>query len=276
MPCTIKHLTLHGLAEVDYQAESLNAAVRYEPEDGVYTVANTFNTFQVLKFDAHLDRLEDSARRAGIPFTLNRVHLRQGLRQMIAGAGYGDVRFRLTVPRNTPDTLILSIEPFVPQPQSVYEQGVRCITAPNSARDNAAAKTTGWMHKRGALQAKMTNGIYDTFLLSADGHLLEGLGSNFYAILDDELRTAGAGVLYGISRQIVFTVAEGIIPVREEAAHQDDIPQLQEAFLSSSSRGIVPVVEIDGVKIGAGVPGAKTRALRAAYLAWVDAHLEEL
>lgn len=276
MPCAIKHLTPHGLAEVDYQAGSLNDAVRYEPDNGVYTVANTFNTFQVLKFDAHLDRLEDSARRAGIPFTLNRAHLRQGLRQMIADADYGDVRFRITVPRDMPDNLILSIEPFVPQPQSVYEQGVRCITAPNSARDNAAAKTTGWMHKRGALQAKMTNGIYDTFLLSTDGHLLEGLGSNFYAILDDALRTAGEGVLYGISRQIVFAVAEGIIPVQEKAVHHHDIPRLQEAFLSSSSRGIVPVVDIDGVQIGDGSPGEKTRALRAAYLAWVDAHLEDL
>ncbi len=89
MPCLIKRLTPDGLQAVDYHADSLADAARYEPHDGVYTITNTYHTFQVLKLDAHLDRLEDSARLAGIPLALHRSALRAALRQMIAEAGYG-------------------------------------------------------------------------------------------------------------------------------------------------------------------------------------------
>jgi branched-subunit amino acid aminotransferase/4-amino-4-deoxychorismate lyase len=55
-----------------------------------------------------------------------------------------------------------------------------------------------------------------------------------------------------------------------------DIPRFEEAFITSSSRGIIPVVAIDGATIGSGKPGAKTLALRERYGAWVKAHLEDL
>jgi branched-chain amino acid aminotransferase len=273
-PCLIKTLTPAGLGNVPYTANSLADAVAYEPHDGVYTVTNTYNTFQVLKFDSHLDRLEDSARRENIPLVLNRRTLRVSLRQMIADANFGDVRFRITVPRDQPDHLILSIEPFVPQPPEVYEKGVRCITLPDTARHNPAAKTTGWMHDRE--QYALPDGIYTGLLLDADGNILEGMTSNFYGVLDGELRTAGQGALPGIAQQIVFTLAPEILPLRKDAVHKTDIPRLAEAFVTSSSRGIVPVIEIDGILIGLGKPGIRTLSLRERYLTWVSAHLEEL
>ena len=91
-----------------------------------------------------------------------------------------------------------------------------------------------------------------------------------------ELRTAGKDVLPGIAQQIVFEVAPEVVPVRRDAVNVVDIPRLEEAFVTSSSRGIIPVVAIDGVTIGSGKPGVKTCALRERYAAWVDAHLEDL
>lgn len=276
MPTLIYKLTSDGLLPVDYTAASLAEAAQYEPDEGVYTVANTFNTYQTLKFEAHLDRLEDSARRADIPLMLDRLALKAALRQMIIEAGFGSVRFRVTVPKATPDQFILTIEPFSPPSQQIKEDGVHCITVGQHARQNAAAKTTDWMHARKALSDAMPEGIYDTFLLDDDGFLLEGLGSNFYAILDDELRTADSGVLLGIAQQIVFEVAPSVLPMKKEAVHIDDLPRFQEAFLTSSSRGIIPVIEIDGVAIGDGVRGEYTKQLQQAYDKWVDEHLTEL
>jgi branched-chain amino acid aminotransferase len=273
-PCLIRELTPTGLAPVSYTADSLAEAAHFEPYDGVYTVTNTYNTFKVLKFDAHLDRLEDSARRANIPLKLDRPRLRSALRQIIAESGYGDARFRITVGREHPDHFILSVEPFKPQPPEVYANGVCCITLPDSARQNAAAKTTGWMHDREKIT--LPPGIYTGLLLNGEGDILEGESSNFYAVMDGELRTAGADVLPGIAQQIVFAVANGLMPIRKEPVNVRDLPALQEAFITSSSRGIVPVVAIDNVTLGDGTPGPHTRALRGAYLAWVDAHLEEL
>ena len=276
MPSLIKILTSNGLENAPYVADSLADAARFEPHDGVYTITNTYNVTQVLKLDAHLNRLEDSARRAGIALRLDRAALRGALRSMIAEADYGDVRFRVTVPQDQPDRLILSVEPFKPLDADIIARGVRCVTVRDAARHDPAAKTTDWMHDRDAIERALPLGVYTGLLLGEGGAILEGLSSNFYAVLNGELRTAGSGVLPGIAQQIVFEVAPRVLPLRKDAVTVADIPRLSEAFITSSSRGIVPVIEIDGIPIGAGVPGTHTLALRREYTAWMEDHLEEL
>jgi branched-chain amino acid aminotransferase len=281
--CVIRRLTADGLHPVDYRADSLAEAAFYEPREGVYTIANTFETYKVLKFDAHLDRLEDSAARQGIPLKLDRARLRQALRQMIEEAPFGgraepsgDVRFRVTVPAASPDALILSIEPFRPLRADFIAHGIRCITVPGSARVNPAAKTTEWMHDRRQIEESLPAGIYTGLLLNEKGEILEGLSSNFYAVMDGELRTAVEGVLPGISQQIVFEVAPLVLPVNPTPITVNDLPRITEAFITSSSRGVVPVVEIDGIGIGDGLPGVKTMSIRHEYIGWMQAHLEPL
>jgi len=276
MPAFIRKLTASGLEPVDYTADSLTEAAHHEPATGIYTVTNTYNVFHTLKLNAHLDRMEDSAQRAGITLNLDRERLRMKLRHMIAESNYGDVRFRVTVPAETPEVFIITLEPYTPPAQSLIENGVRVITAPNSARHNAAAKTTDWMHLRKRISDTMPDGIYDAILLDEKEQLLEGLGANFYAIKDDTLRTAAEGVLPGIAQQIVFEVAPQILPVQKTPVIRSEITELQEAFITSSSRGIIPVVEIDGHKLGNGQPGTKTKVLRERYIAWVNDHLEPL
>src|SRR5215207_1057601 len=275
MPAFIRILTPDGLQPAPYQADSLADAVQYEP-DGVYTVTNTYHRTRVLKFDAHLDRLEDSARRQNIPLRLDRAWLRAALRQIIEVSGYGDVRFRITVPQNAPDQMILTLEPFVPPPAEVYENGVHCEIVREGRRTNPAAKTTDWMHNRASIQHAFAPGVYEGLLLSEDESILEGTGSNFYGICGGALYTAGTGVLPGIAQQIVLEIAPQIVPVKREAVHAADLARLDEAFITSASRGIVPVVDIDSTPIGDGKPGAITKALRSAYLNWVSEHLEEL
>lgn len=274
MPVTIRRLTPTGLIAVPYDATSLAEAAHHEPADGVYTVATTHNTYDVLQLTAHLDRLHDSARREGIPLTLPHADLCAGLRQLIDLAGYGDVKFRITVPRAHPDEPILSAEPFGGYPATLYTDGVRARTAPNSARHNPAAKDTAWMRDREALRAGAD--AYEVILMDADGHLLEGTSSNFYAVLRDTLYTALDGVLAGTSRGVVFQVAPGVLPLVRRPVRLADLPHLQEAFITSSSRGVVPIIQIDDTRLGNGTPGPYTRQLMAAYNAWVAAHLETL
>lgn len=275
MPCMINFLTPEGLQPAPYTADSLADAVQHEPHDGVYTLANTFERGKVLKLDAHLDRLEDSAARINLPLKLDRPALRQALHQMIEQSGFGDVRFRITVPRDNPEQIILSIEPFAGHPREIYTTGVKAITlSPQVIRANPVAKTTAWMHDRDSVA--VPEGIFTGLLLDEAGDILEGTSSNFYAVFNDEFRTAGAGVLPGIAQQIVFEVAPRILPLKKEAVNVKDIPNLSEAFISGSSRGIVPVIEIDGITIGDGKPGEATKMLRQAYAEWLKAHLETL
>lgn len=269
----IKILGPQGLEDVLYQANSLQEAAIHEP-DGIYTTTNTTHTFYTLKLDAHLDRMEDSARRENIPLKLDRPRLKATLRQMITDYNQGSVRFRITVPHNQPDHLIITLEPFQPPAASIIREGVRCMTAPGLQRHNPSAKTTDWVHNR--QQFQIPEGIYEVLLVNDQQEILEGFSSNFYAVLGNELRTAGEFVLPGIAQQIVFTVAPDIIPIRHQAIRTTDLMQISEAFITSSSRGIIPVIEIDGTRIGNGQPRHYTHALQKAYQQWVEAHLELL
>jgi branched-chain amino acid aminotransferase len=276
MPTLIRILTPTATEHAPYSADSLADAARHEPHDGVYTITNTVERTKALKLDAHLDRLESSAAQAGIPLALDRSRLRAVLRQLILDTGYPESRFRITVPQATPERLILTVEPFIPPSDEIVSKGVAVVTVPNSARHNAGAKTTDWMHDRGAIESALPSGVYTALLCDVDGYILEGLSSNFYAVVDGELRTAGGGVLPGIAQQIVFEVTPSILPLRKNAIHLNDIARVNEAFITSSSRGILPVVRIDAVTLGDGAPGIYTRKLRAAYIDWANAHLEEI
>ena len=275
MPAIIKRFTRQGTVAVDSDARSLQEAATREPRAGVYTVSNTYSRTKTLLFDAHLDRLEDSARRQGFAVGYDRKRLRQALRMMIEESGFDDARFRLSVSAQAPDEALLSIEPFQAPASEWIQSGVRCITS-HAARHNPSAKSSEWMHRRRALEAARPAGIFETFLLDRSGRLLEGASSNVYVILDDTLLTAAGGILAGVSRTILLAVCETIVPLRLEAPNIADIARFSEVFLSSSSRGLIPVVELDGEAIGDGRVGATTLALRSAYQAWVDANLEEL
>jgi branched-chain amino acid aminotransferase len=276
VPCTVRILTPDGLEPAPYSADSLLDAARHEPADGVYTITNTFGRTKVLKLDAHWNRLEDSARREGIPLRLDRPRLQAALRQLIEEADYGDVRFRVTVPASDPTCLILSCEPFKPLAPAVYQQGVRVVLVQDLARENPEAKTTDWQINRQAIEAALPNGVFTGILVSDEGELLEGLSSNFYAIVDGTLWTAGGGVLPGIAQLIVLEVAPDVLPVRRDAPRLADLPRFAEAFLTSASRGIVPIVQINDTVLGEGAPGPLTQTLRARYQAWAAAHMEEL
>jgi branched-chain amino acid aminotransferase len=260
---------------VPYSAESLADAASKEPQ-GVYTAARTFNRNQALLLDDHLDRLERSAKLEGIAVTLDRAALRNALRTLSEKSGYGDSRFRITIPRDHPDEPILTLEEYHPVPQELIDNGVRVVLV-RLARRNPEAKTTDWMLTRRAATEAFPKGVYEGILVTEDGELLEGTNTNFYAIRNDTLRTAGEyEVLSGIARRIVLTVATEILQVELKAIHTGEIPLISEAFLTSATRGVIPIVQIEDHQIGDGRPGNFTRHIRERYEAWATAHLEPI
>jgi len=287
--CMIRLLTSRGLVPAEYRAESLAEAAQSEPYDGVYTLSNTCHVTQVVAIDEHFDRLEQSARLEGIPLLLDRSAVRRALRRMIEESGFGDVRFRITVPHSG-YPITLSIEPFHGIPQVTYERGVRCVTVPGVVRANAGSKTTGWMHERKVIADKLAAGVQEAILCNTRGELLEGISSNFYAVLMDApsvVRTAGSQVLPGIAQRILRKIEEAERGGASSSGNLrftfdlhppliSELPHCNESFLTSSSRGIVPIVEIDGRSIGSGLPGVLTGHLMRLYRSWVESHLVEI
>jgi branched-chain amino acid aminotransferase len=267
-------LTPDDLVPAPYHVKSLPEAVAHEPQ-GVYTVARTFHGDHALLFDAHLDRLEQSARLMHIPLDLDRARLRAALRELLHGTAYPDAKFRVTVPQDRPDHIFLVLEPYHPVPPAIMQQGASVITTP-LVRENPIVKTTAWMAIRQPAVNTLPPGTYEAILVSEDDKLLEGLSSNFYGVLDGMLCTAGDGVLQGITRRAVLELAPQILPVRLSALHVADIPHLTEAMITSSGRGIVPVTHINGIPVGNGQVGPIITAVIDGYAAWTEAHIEPI
>jgi branched-subunit amino acid aminotransferase/4-amino-4-deoxychorismate lyase len=263
MPCLVRQIPLNGTTPVcaDRQADSLSDATRFEDWSGVYAVFATWNGRRVVGLSHHLDRLEDSARIAGFPVALDRTALRASLGKFIDESGFAEVRARVSIsPAGM--TVLMSIEPYPGPPVELRTSGVRCETVVHAARDNPHAKRTQWILERSGLVTFRKQEVYETLIVNQAGQVLEGASSNFYVVLDGPvLKTAEEGVLRGIARSIVLAVASDMAEIQRAAPVTTDLARCREAFLSSASRGVVPVTRINADNVGDGRPGPVTREI---------------
>lgn len=254
------------LCPLDLAAENLDEASRRLP-DGIYTTLRTFDGTRFLHLDAHLDRLEDSARVLGRDLVLDRSRLCRTLADVLSRIEFPESRVRITIPLESGDTspeVYVSAEPFEGVDSHLYEAGVRAITM-LIARVSPRAKATGFIAPSRTLKAGLPREVYEVLMVTADGRILEGFTSNFFALIDGRLCTAAEGVLEGITRSIVLALAGDLCTVQQRAPRVTEIPQFDEAFITSSSRGVLPVVVINEHQIGAGKPGELTQRLRRRY-----------
>lgn len=258
-------------------AASLAEAAREEPPNGAYLVTRTWNGGGVLDLDSHFDRMERSAAALGMDVVVPRFPLRALVAEARRGASR-EIRFRISVlpPRDgTGDPWYrVTAEVAAPVPQEILENGARCRVVPRGARQDAAVKSTTWMHARGTLGDR--EDVYEYLLADDRGYILEGASSNFFGVRNGVLYTAGDGVLQGIARKTVLSVAPDVLPVVLEAIHQREVPQISEAFITSATRGVVPIGWVDGERMNAPVPGPCTAEIGARWNRWVEEHLEPL
>lgn len=250
-----------GRIEALAAADSLQAASAQLPA-GSYTTLRTYGGRRALRLAQHVARLNETASLLGSSATpIAEADVRALLRHALDATGFPESRIRLTW---SAPALFASIEPFAPPSDSLYRDGARCVTLPVH-RDNPHAKDTRFIATAQAAYGRLAAGIHEGLLVAADGAILEGLSSNFFAVVDGRLRTEGERVLFGVTRSLVLGVAARLVPVETLAVSRADLPRASDAFITSVSRGIVPVVEIDGQPIGDGRPGTATARLRAAF-----------
>lgn len=263
------------LTPLPLEAETLDEATLRLGEHGTYSVFRIYPGGRVLRLQRHFERMRRSAALLGQPYPLSDEWLREAVRRAVRAAGLEAPRVRLTVPFSAPHTALILLEPFEPPPPALYERGVRVGLA-RAQRDRPHAKDSRFIEARRDLWAGQDDNVYEILLYDEAGRILEGTSSNFYAVLKGMLRTAADGVLEGVARSILLEVAPTVLPVYCKPVTLDDLPRLDEALLTSASRGVVPVVRIGEVTINRGVPGPITQRLRARYEAQVEAELEPL
>jgi branched-chain amino acid aminotransferase len=253
---------------VDTSADDVSGGLPH----GAYSTLRTYEGDGVVCFAQHLRRLEESAASQGRPARLDAVAARTGLAAAIRAAGHAESRVRLTW---APPRLFASVEAFEPLPAALYQAGVSCVTVP-VRRENPRAKDTRFLETARASYGAMPPGCHEGLLLGEDGALLEGLSSNFFAVAAGILHTEGERALAGLTRTLVLEAARGVLPLATTALRLDQLREASEAFLTSASRGILPVVRVDDVRIGNGKPGPRTAELRLKYDEIVEREIEPL
>jgi branched-chain amino acid aminotransferase len=196
--------------------------------------------------------------------------------------GHGVVRLTVTrgvapgglnLPRDPQPTVVVIVTPMGPPPASVYERGLSAHVASGRRNEHAPTsglKTLAFTDAIVATIEAQNAGADEALLLDVAGHCSEGAASNLFAVSGGVVITPPltCGVLPGITRAAVLEMAATLgLPAEERVMAPADLHDADEAFLTSSFRGIAPLVRVGGRAIADGMPGAVTRRLREAYAA---------
>lgn len=252
------------------ELSSLDAITRQLP-DGYYS---TFRTYaggtRVLGLTSHLRRLYSPVSRPALDVSA----LRRQLLALLEPFRPDEARVRVVMTQQ--GQIFVAIEPLKPLPFEVYEIGVHAETT-GIQRHSPRLKSTAFV---GASQEERKHiaqeGIFEALLVK-NGRILEGMTSNFFYVQHTVLRTAQRDVLLGVTRKTIIHLSRGRgLEVRYQSLKLNQLSEVSEAFITSSSRGVVPVTQIDKVTIGQGRPGQFTRMLMTAYDQYVLEHAEKI
>jgi branched-chain amino acid aminotransferase len=265
-------ITPVGNVPIQTPATTLDEMTQKLPQ-GFYT---TFSTraqgTKVMGLHMHLQRLYTPAMEQGIKPSVNKPDLQVRIAGLVKINLPKETRIRLILTKD--DGMIYAgVQPFEPPSKEIYEKGVKVISA-ELARRTPRVKYTEFISSS-IEQRKLVGGDVYEILLVKGGRFLEGMTSNFYAIKGGKLVTARNGILLGVTRSAVLKLARGqgmSIDYRSPRVGE----KFDEAFLTSSSRGVVPIISIDKRKVGQGKVGKWTKILSKAYQAYVEERSENL
>ena len=257
--------------------------------DSVYEVLRTYGG-RAFEPARHFRRLRRSAARLGFEVPDADEQLLTQVDALLARAPEGESYIRIVVTRGVGDcsynfervqgpTVVMIQKPLPPYPERHYEEGIR-VAAVDVRRNHPRAldpaiKSSNLLNNVLAVREAQSRGAEEPVLLNHDGFLAEGASTNVFAAKGGTLRTPplSAGILAGITREVVLELVAGLgIPSREEPLHLDDLVAADEAFLTSTTREVVPVQRVDEAVVGDGRPGPLTRRVIAAFRAYAPAH----
>jgi branched-chain amino acid aminotransferase len=257
--------------------------------DSVYEV---LRTYERLAFEPgrHFHRLRSSAARLGFSVPASDADLLAQADALLARAGTGESYIRIIVSRGLGDcsynfervqgpTVVMIQKALPPYPAWHYEDGVK-VAAVGVRRNHPRAldpaiKSSNLLNNILAVREAQSRGAEEPVLLNQEGFLAEGASTNVFLARKGRLFTPplSAGILAGITREVVLELLPGLgIPFREEPLHLDDLLAADEAFLTSTTREVVPVRQVDETPLGSARPGPLTRRVLEAFRAYAPSH----
>ncbi len=244
--------------------------------DGVYEVIPAY-AGHLFRLDEHLDRLAASLAAVAIKPPAD-LDWRTVLPGLVERNGGGDQAVYLQVTRGVqarrnhafperPEPTVFAMSSPLPAPPGPEFDGVCAITAADVRWQRNNIKATALLANVLLRQEAVAGGCAEAILIR-DGRAVEGAASNLFAVIDGTIVTPpkNALILPGITRDLVVELARRFdLPCEERPVTRAELDRAEEVWLSSSTRELLPVVEIDGEPVGEGRPGKLWRRMMAYY-----------
>ena len=250
--------------------------------DGVFEGLRSYSG-RVFRLDAHLDRLWASARAIALEIPLAKDVVAKAVNDTLAANKLVDGYVRLVItrgagslgldPNRTKNPQVIVIADTISlYPREFYEKGLRIVTAATQRVHSAALspriKSLNYLNNIMAKLEGLQAGCVEALMLNHKGEVAECTGDNVFVVRSGSLLTPppDAGILEGITRGAVMDLARAAgIACHEATLTRYDLYTADECFLTGTAAEVIPVVEIDGRKVGSGTPGPITARLTADF-----------
>lgn len=245
-----------------------------------YSAFESLRTYNRRPFhlDEHLERLYRSAAILELAIPYTRDFIAEVIHEAIARNDYKHAVVRILVTGGeSEDGILPSGQPLLAmlvtalgeRDMQKFARGIKLITT-HLQRVLPEAKSSNYLAAIHALREAARHNASDALFVNEQGHVLEGTSSNFFVFRGDTLITASVGILLGITRNTVLELARGRFTLEERPISQEELSEVDEAFITSSGREIMPVVQIDEIIIGDGKPGPRTYELEQRFIELVE------
>ena len=250
--------------------------------DGVFEGIRVYSG-KVFEFQAHIDRLYDSAKGIRLKIALSKKKMIDAVERTVKANNLKNGYVRLVVTRGVGT---LGINPFECKnasifiiadkiqlyPEELYEKGLKIISA-TTVRNHPLAippqiKSLNYLNNILAKIEALDNDVSEAVMYNHMGYVAEATGDNVFVVRDNVVCTppVQAGSLEGVTRGVVISLAQKEkIKVVEKNLTRLDLYISDELFLTGTAAEVIGVVEIDGRKIGNGKPGPVTKLLRKKF-----------
>ena len=253
----------------------------YQFADGVYEVCEVRGG-RLIDERRHLERLKRSLGELRIRLPMSLAALGVVLREVVAKnrINYGTVYLQITrgvakrdhafpAPDTAPSLVVTARTLNRVRNEALAEKGIAVISVPENRWARVDIKTIGLLPNVLARQAAIEQGAREAWFVDKDGTVTEGASANAWIVTPAGVlvtRHADHAILRGITRTVVFEAikAQGLT-VEERPFTLKEAYAAREAFVTSASQIVLPVVNIDGRVIGDGMPGPVAKALRREF-----------
>ena len=235
-----------------------------------YGMFDYFRTYNGIPFrwDDYWQRFENSAKLLKLPLPLNQEEAAEILADLHALSGEAEVAFRFVLTGGyAPDSVNVVKPNFLIRTEALPQdnpagllKGIKVLPY-QYVRDLPEIKTTNYVHMVLMAEEMKKQGASD-LLFHKDGEISELTRSNFFIFKGDTLITSDTNILKGITRKVVLELAKSHFKVEVRPLLYSELETADEAFTTSSTKWVMPIVQIGDNPVGDGKAGQRTLSLQ--------------